>query len=342
MLIKVKNKYAIERFNKINLTLRFDSLSSTFAFSLYFDSQNTKHKYLFKPLSYNKITIENDNEILLTGTILNQTFSSTIKKKLSTISGYSLPGILENSNIPLENYPLQHNNKTFKEIVEHLLIPFNISYVIDSNVQSKMNEVIEKVVANPTDSIKSFISSIANQKNIILTHTPVGELYFTSVKTNLKPLFHFTDRTINTSISLKIQGQRIHSTITAQKQQSIDSGNAGESTINNPFCDIIKPYVTVQNEGNDIDTDLFARNRLNNELRGIQLQIQLNTWRLNNKLIKPNNTILVTSPENYIYKKTKWFIESVNFLGTENEQTCVINCVLPFVYDGSKVFNIFD
>ena len=58
-------------------------------------------------------------------------------------------------------------------------------------------------------------------------------------------------------------------------------------------------------------------------------------------IIKPNNIITVQDPELYLFESSKWFIEAVTLTGDEKGNTAVLTCVLPQVYDNSKVVNIF-
>ena len=52
---------------------------------------------------------------------------------------------------------------------------------------------------------------------------------------------------------------------------------------------------------------------------------------MDNKILKPNNIITVTNPEIYLFKKSNWFIESIDYKGDQNINTAVLNCVLPCV-----------
>ncbi len=60
-----------------------------------------------------------------------------------------------------------------------------------------------------------------------------------------------------------------------------------------------------------------------------------------NWIIKPGNIISVLSPENYIYKKTRFFIEGIDFVGDNKSVTATINCVLPEVYNNEIPISIF-
>jgi len=46
-------------------------------------------------------------------------------------------------------------------------------------------------------------------------------------------------------------------------------------------------------------------------------------------------------PQLYLYKKAKWFVESVEFKGDSESLTASMRCVLPCCYDNSLPINIF-
>ncbi|MCK4883267.1 MAG: hypothetical protein KAS30_00210, partial [Candidatus Diapherotrites archaeon] len=179
MILKIKNHYVLEFFNKLSFTWKYDAVASTFAFSMYFDPDDANHKELLKPGHFHQCTVEHNGETLLTGFLMNQTFTSRAAKQLSSVSGYSLPGVLEDCQIHPSLYPLQSDGKTLREIAQKLIsgvFPFKIE--IDPSVASKMDEVYEKTTASETQTVKAYLSGLAAQKNIILSHTEKGNLLF--------------------------------------------------------------------------------------------------------------------------------------------------------------------
>lgn len=343
MNLKVKDHYNVDFFNEFTLDLRYDSVGSTFSFSLYFDPNNTQHKFLWQPGHYHQCQIEHNGELLVTGWIISQKFGSKSEKQLSSISGYSLPGVLEDCQIPLELYPLQSDNRSLKDIASRLCAYFRLNIVIDNNVAAKVNSVFDKTTANETSSIKQYLTSIASQKNIVLSHTNKGELLFTQARTKKKPSYFFNNDTPATSMELTFNGQPMHSSITLQKQASAEGGNAGEVTIKNPYVPFVRrPKVKTQSSGTDNDTGDAARKSLSEELKNIVLTITTSSWEIGGSIVKPNNIVTVQNPELYLPKPTNWFIESVSFKGNEKETTAVLTCVLPEVYNNDTVTNIFE
>lgn len=347
MKLRINNK-EFEFFNDFTLTLNYNNVASTFSFRAFFDPLNTDHRGLFKPFTYPRIQVRSDEgELLLTGFVVNNTFTDSSKDELVTLSGYSLPGVLEDCEIPIELYPLQSDGKTLKEITEAIIRPFGLNLVISSDVSDRANQVYEKNVADEGQSIKSYLSELAAQKNIVLSHTAAGSLLFTQARVKSKAVAHLGESLSSTKLALSTTGQPMHSTITVQKQVDLENDNAGEETIVNPFVTTtFRPKTKSQNSGDDIDTVQALRNSLSSEISNIKLKIDTDRWEwIKNgvtEIMKPNNIITVHNHNIYIYRITKFFVESIVFTGNKNAETAALNCVIPEVYNSQTPSNIFD
>lgn len=336
---RIRNR-KITFFNDFTLALKYDSVGSAFSFSFYFNPDNPEHKEVMCIGHYHLCTVTHNGETLLTGYILSQDFGSSPKAEMVSISGYSLPGVLEDCEIPTKLYPLQSDGISLKNITERLIQPFGLKLVVDSSVASLVNSTFKTTAASESQTVKSYLSEMASQKNVVMSHDENGNLLFTKAKTYQNPIIDFNvpvNGMPGTTMKLNYNGQAMHSHITVQKQADTDGGNAGEFTIRNPFVinSVFRPKTMTQNSGDDNDTEKAAKTALAAELKNIKLTITTDRWLIDGKIIKPNSIITVTNPQCYLYKKSKWFIESIDYKGDQNINTAVLNCVLPCVYDGS-------
>ena len=64
MILKVNNK-KFDFFNDVNVSMRYDAVASSFGFSAFFDAESDEHKRLFKPLTFSKVEIEHNGELIL-------------------------------------------------------------------------------------------------------------------------------------------------------------------------------------------------------------------------------------------------------------------------------------
>lgn len=338
MKIKVNNQF-LNFFDNLVINLSLDSFASSFSFVTRFNPNNNTHKALFKPLSFNRVQIyTNEDKLLLNGFFVNHSFRSSNQPQLINISGYSKAGVLEDVTIPVDQYPLEKNNVNLNEITDALINPFGISKVVR---QSALNDMIlnyEKAVASPSQSIKAFISDLASQRNVIISHNSNGDLvFFKSLQTS-KP-----KRTYNKSnvigMDLNVRGQGIHSEISVIRQPSDD--NSGVETVDTVFNNLVakkRSFTSVLNSGLDTDTGKAANNVLASELTNITLNINLH--KIDHDLI-PGDLISIQNDEVYLYKPSKFIIDSVTINEKSDSETMSLNCLLPEVLSGNNPINIF-
>jgi len=342
MILKINDRIRnrrVELFSRIALNLRYDSIASAFSFSGYFDPNNTEHKELYCIGHYHICTLEHNGELLFTGNILSEGFSDQNVRELVSIGGYSLPGVLEDCNIPTSLYPLQSDGLSLREIAQKLIKPFGISMVVDSAVSKEMDEIFDETTAEASSTIKDYITSLASQKNIVVSHNAKGNLVFTRARTNGPSIITFDTQDENsipfTKMGFSFNGQGMHSHITVLKEPDTDGGNEGEYTIRNPYVinSVYRPKVIIQNSGTDIDTEKAARMALASELKNLRLVITTDRWEINGKCIKPNSVISVRNPKIYLYKKSTWFIEEISLEGDNKSMVATLTCCLPEVYN---------
>lgn len=338
MELIVKNN-KIDFFNDIDVTLSFDSIANSFTFLYYFNPENSTQRLLSRLGGYDNCQITENGTTLINGTILSHTLNSEPQKKLSSLSGYSVTGILQDCSAPKSAFPLQSDQLTLLQIAQKFCNPFGIGITVDSSVSSAVNSVFDVSKINPSQNIAQYLSGLASQRNIVLTHDNKKNIVFTRAKTSQKPVEYFQTAL---SMSLGFNGQAMHRNITVMKQADIDGGNAGESSITNPYVIPNRSITYLQNSGTDNETELTARMALGQQLKSIVLTIVVNKWNdSNGNIYKPNTIINVINPELLIFEKTNFFVEKVNFKENSSGKTAVLTCVLPEVYNGASVKNIF-
>lgn len=372
MKIRVNNQSFIN-FEDLTIDSQLDSVASIFSISAYFDFDNPEHKVLFKPLSYNKIEIiDDDDSKLLTGTILNHDFDAKSTTELIQISGYSLPGVIEDCNVPYSMYPLESLKMNLGEIARKLIKPFGLQLIVDSSVQKDVNLVYPKTVCEPEDSIKDYLSKLAAQRNIVISHTTDGHLLMFRPDSKAKSVELFTEQN-TTSMTLSVNGQSMHSQLTVlrqpkmkkektEKQKKVSTPAQYDSngyeieppkvevktvkerpkaqffdTIKNPMINAFRPAVKKMTEGEDVSTESAVKNLISDEYRNIKFTISIDNW----KRIKPGDIIDVESKRLFLAGKIRLMIESISKTANASEKNMVINAVLPETFTGDIPKNIF-
>ena len=339
MKIKIENKF-FNHFSNLTLKFNLDTFASVFSFDARFDPFNVEHQKIFKPLTYPKIEIfSNDMDLLLTGNIVNNDFTSTKTPQLVSFSGYTKSGILEDVTIPDSVYPLEKNNQSLSEISDQLLKPFGIGQLIESNVANEMNLVYEKAVAQPTQSVASFLTQLASQRNIVIGHTKKGDVYYFKAFIGSKPVKSYDESNLLSS-KMAINGRAFHSDITVRRQPSDE--NVGVSTVDgvkNPNVEQIRSVCKILSSGDDTSTIEAAQNVLAAELRGIQLGLELPKI---DTSILCGQIIEFINPELFIYKKQKFVINEIIYKEDSEADTMTVNCLTPEAFTGGIPTNIFE
>lgn len=341
-MILLINDRAIRHFNSVELTIKFDSIASSFGFDFEFNPDNEDHRALFKPSTYYECEVVHNGETLVTGTVLSNSAGVEAKPLLQSLTGYSKTGVLSDCPVPVDIYPLESNGLTLSQIADKVLRPFGIQFVVDPVVQSAMNQAIEISTASETQSVGQYLSALAAQRNVVISHDSLGRLVFTRAITNKQPILRITPQNKPaTKVSLSVNGQIMHSKITVMRQADANGGNAGQSTINNPYVSAYRPTVISQSSGNNNTTAEAARAALSAELRAINLTVELDRFDIDNKVIKPGEIISVVDPQLQLYRETDFFIEGISYKSDQSSDAATLNCVLPEVYNNETPKNIF-
>jgi prophage tail gpP-like protein len=352
MLVKI-NKQDVFFFTSGSISLKLDSIASTFSLSCRFNPENDLHKELFKPLQYLDIEIFNSKEKkIFTGTILNHSFRSNKEFNLVNISGYSKSGILEDVTIPPKMYPLENTSLSLKQIAEKLCNAYGIGLKIGSNAgnvnvkgteteglttEEKANVLYPKTVASPTDTVKGYLAKLCAQRNILLSHDFDGNVVLFKPNDNAKPKYFFNSE--NTlEMGSDYNGQGMHSEINVVRQPSEE--NAGVSNVDkaiNPLIGKYRPTTKVLSSGSDTDTKKAADYELASELQNITRTVKL--VGLFDDLF-PGDIVNTHEHGTYSFAYSRYMISEVTLNFNEKEETTDLQLRLPETYSGKVPKNI--
>lgn len=341
IVLKISDRFKnrkVDWFTNVRLGFKYDCIANDFSLDYYFDPDNFEHKEFSCVGHFHLCTLEYNGKVIMTGIILSIQFIDEPQKKLARISGYSLPGVLQDCSIAKSSYPLQSDGLSLTAIVDKLLKPFNIKYVIDQSVRRDMDIVFSETEAGQTQSVQSYLTELATSRNIIISNDTQGRVVFTRLDANKTAIFHFEQNIPGVSMTLGFNGQAMHSDILAVMQADPDDPNAVEAPpVQNPYVPIVfRPQTIVVNSGDGLTVQRAADNAIAAELKNVTLIVSLDRFQIGEVLFLPGEFITVTNPQVYLYKKTKWIIESVDFTGDSAKEVAVLRCVPPEVYTGKK------
>jgi prophage tail gpP-like protein len=355
----VIDKKTINYFTNGSITLKLDSIASTFEFATYYQMQDPEHQEIFKPLQYKDILIYNSKDkLVFTGTILNHRFTSNKGRELVIISGYSKCGILEDVCVPPSHYPLESTNKSLKDIATQLCSIFGINVVVSSqaksisetSIKSKIKDVTPKsdfatieakskfvfgrTSASPTETIREYLAKLASQKNIVLSHNEKGEVLLFQPSYNQKPKYFFTKGN-GVQMSIDYNGQALHSHIYMVRQPSDDNEGLSTSDVaHNTLVAKYRPTTKIMSSGEDMEVREAAKNELAAELKAINVVIE--TQSLLDE-IYPGEIINVHNHQIYCYAYNRFMVDSITLKFDSKTETTILNCVVPESFTGGPL-----
>lgn len=338
MKVKINGSY-IKFFDQISIARTLDSVASVFSFVGRFNPENPLHLEIYKPLAFPKVEIfRNDGTLLLTGTIVKTDTPSEAAPNLWKLSGYSKAGILERVNIPYSLYPLESLNRNLKDITSRLIAPFGIDMFVDPSVATDAAINFDKSVAAPSEKIKAYLSKLASQRNIVLSHNPSGDLVYFRPDTTAAPLYRFnTENTV--SMRLSVDGDAMFSDIIVLRQpEDSESNLTPVDTVKNPLMPIYKPSVNVMTSGAETATKQAAENELAAQLTAIDLTLSFDRF----VVLSPGDIVEVKNPELRLKNYQRFMVQMVQHNETTEATTTNIALVLPECFTGQNPKNIFE
>lgn len=355
MKLKIDGKF-VEFFTEGTISLKLDSIASTFEFSTRFSAQNLEHQQMLKPLQYKTVEVFNSaNKLIFTGTILNHRFHSDKGRNLVIISGYSKCGILEDVTIPVSAYPLESTNRSLEDIAIRLCGLFGIKVIISNqsksiaetlitgknkliveksafaSLKAKAKSIFGRTSANPSESIKDYLSKLSSQKNIILSHNEKGDVLLFQPDYNQKPKYFFTKGN-SLSMSLDFNGQALHSEIDIVRQPSDE--NQGVSTSDKAINTLIQKYrptTKIMSSGVDTETKDAAKNELAAELKAISATVELQGLFDD---IYPGEIVNIHNHYIYCYAYNRFMVETITMKFNEKEDTTTLSLLIPEAFTG--------
>ncbi len=298
-----------------------------------FESDNKDFRSIFKPFSFKKITVTVGGSPIFTGTMIGVNPSLENGQKIVNVSGYSLPGVLNDCTAPASSFPLEFNEQGLKDIAQKLASPFGLSVTFNA----EQGAPFERVACNPDKKILEFIAELARQRNLIISSNSRGSLLvWKSIDTGT-PLAKLEQGSSPVlSVTSMFNPQNYYSNITGIEPVSI-IGSGSQFTVKNNLCNgVIRPLTF-----NVLDTDSGGIKKAVESKVGrmfgnmVTYSVTVNTWRdPQGYLWNPNTLINLLAPDAMVYNEYIFLIRSVSFERQDNQETAVLNLVIPGAFSG--------
>ena len=318
--------------NKIRIIRAIDTIDIV-EFMSPFDADAPKFKETFRPFSFKPLNISVGGERLFSGTMVGvQPFVENGRKILS-IGGYSLPGVLNDCTSPASAYPLEFNDLGLKDISIAMASPFGISVKFTSEAGSAFSRVANE----PGERILSFLTTLAQQRNLVIGSTPNGELLFSRSIESGRPVA-FLSQGVAPVINITpfFSPQEYYSHITGIEPVIVGLKGSQYTIKNSRLQGVTRPMTFSAPDAlqNDLEGAVAAKaGRMFANM--VSYSVQLSTWRdPGGNLWKPNTIVKLQAPEAMIYEEYDFIIRKVDFKCDEQKMTSRLDLVIPGSFSG--------
>lgn len=346
------NKQRFTFWRDILITRSLDSMD-TIQFTAPFDPNDKALRKTFVPFSYADLGVFVGDSALFTGTMLSPTPSIIKDSRNIVVTGYSLPGVLNDCNPPASAYPLENDGLDIKQTAEKLASPFGIAVVFEAGVIEETQTNSEQTLAqdlkdllggkfqreanNPDQKVLQFLAQLAKERNLIISSTPKGELLFTrSVEVGTPVATLREGESPLRSINAQFNPQAYHSSITGLEPVLLGLKGSQYTAKNQFLTDKVRPFTFYTEDSETGEVQKAVNSNLGRMFGNMaSYTIEVASWRTPaGELWKPNTTVLVNAPGAMIYNDFEFVIRSVEYSRTDNSETANLTLVLPGSFSG--------
>ena len=318
--------------DRVRITRAIDSMD-TVEFGAPFDADAPGFKETFVPFSFKTVVITVGGVPLFTGTMVGVVPNIENIIKTVSVSGYSLPGVLNDCTPPASAFPLEFDNQGLREIAATLAAPFGLSV----DFQADQGAVFERVAIEPGKKILTFLAKLAKQRNLVISSSSRGKLVFLQSSDGGTPVARLQQGSPPVlSVSPFFNPQEYYSHITGLEPAIL--GLAGtQFTVKNPNLEgVVRPLTF--NAPDTLDSDVKAAvdakaGRMFGNMASYSVRVA--TWRdPSGELWAPNTSVQLLAPDAMVYTEFTFIVRSVEFNRDARSETATLNLVIPGAFSG--------
>ncbi|MCK5606549.1 hypothetical protein KAR91_31895 [Candidatus Pacearchaeota archaeon] len=316
----------------MRITRSIDSMD-TLEFTAPLNVDNRAFRDTFLPFSYKTASVTVGGEALFKGTMLTPIPDLTGDRKSVAVSGYSIPGVLNDCVIPASAFPLEFNGQGLRDIAKVVAAYFGISV----EFTEQQGPVFERVAAEPTKKVFQFLSQLARQRNFVVSSTPEGKLLFQRSVASGKPVSRLAQGFPPiTTIAPQFNPQAYYSHITGLQPAGLGVDGSQYTAENSRLKGIIRPFTFKADDTKSGDIKAAVEAKAGYMFaNAISYSVSVTTWRdSEGNLWAPNTTVTLIASGAMIYSEYEFIIRSVSFSRTPNSETAELKLVLPGSFEG--------
>lgn len=318
---------------QVQIKKSLDQFSSA-SFQAPFEPTSFEFRETFRPFRFVALNLFIGGSLQFTGTLVTSTAAGVAGGATVNVTGYGFPGVLNDCTVPISGFPIELNGLNLNQIAVELAGFYDVGVIFNADPGAPFR----RVKLAPEQTILSFLSDLAKQRNLVITDNSTGELVFTqavdtgspvaALKQGVQPLLGVTQESQNP--------QQFFSHVTAIKTTKLGSRGAGYTVTNPHGQGAFRSSNFLLENARKSDAKIAATSRYGRMLaNAVAYTVDVATWRdPSGNLWEPNTTIKVEYPDCMIYSEYEFLIRDVTFEQTANSEVARLSLVLPGSFTG--------
>ena len=310
---------------------RFDMVE----FEAPYEFDRIEMREAFRPMSFREIVVSVNDNAIFTGTMINPVPRLSEDRSIVTVTAYALPGVLNDCTSSIDDLPSEFTKQNLHEIAEALITPFDLTLA----KEAEPGPIFERVTLRPTQTILSFLSDLANQRNQVIGNTSDGEVLFRQSATATAPVVTFRQgESPLIDVVPTFNGQKYYSEVTGVKPVKVGSKEDMKFTVKNRFLTgIHRPYIFEVPDvvGGDIQPAVYAKgSRM--FANSVAYTISVATWRTPDDkfLFSPNMVVRLKAPGVMINSEYTFIVREVDLDMEKDKETATMRLIMPGAFEG--------
>lgn len=323
-----------------------DNFSSV-SFSAPFEAERAEFRETFRPFTYKPLTLNilnpetDEKDSLFTGTMINIDPLIESNSRSVQVSGYGAPAVMGDCGMPVVNLPIEFNGEKLRDIAIKLAAAFGLSVVFNAPDGAKFGRVALEVEDTPA----SFLATLAQQRNLVMTDNEEGNLVFQkSIGTGspvarleqgilplhqVVPQFNPQEYFSEVTGFAPTKGSRLGSRFTVLNKFLNQSSN----TIR-----IIRPKSFKLEDTDDADAPDGTNAKIGRMFANmVSYNLEFPSWRdSQGALWTPNKTLTLLAQDAMVYNETEMLIREVTLRQEPKKESATLNVVLPGAFSGEQ------
>jgi prophage tail gpP-like protein len=324
----------------VDIDLHLDAFSSV-GFTAPFEPEHRDFRDTFRPFSFKPVEVlirdcskrGSKPQRVFSGTLVGVTPESDAGKSMVAVTCYALPGVLQDCNLDLAEFPTEFKGLRLSDIANRITYPFNL--FVESTLDD--GEKFEKVQLDPEQTPFDFLSDLARQRNLVIGNTADGNVKIWQSVAPGRPVARLSDdEPPVTRVAASFNPQDYFSHITGFCEGK-KHHKGSKYTVPNPrLPGVIRPRTFTFPDVTPAGLMGATRAKLSRMFGNMaSYAVDVATWRdPQGDLWEPNTTLKLTAPTAMVYRESEFLIRSVSLHQEAGVSTATHGLVLPGAFSG--------